>query len=127
MTSVLTAIMATCLATGGLFIAAMCTASSVNRNRLILNLVLGIVGAIFLNFIMLVIALLTWSFRDSRMVFASSLIMCAVSGAYIVFALLAIIIPEVTDREDYILAALRLYLEMVRLFLYILILLGNKK
>ena len=53
--------------------------------------------------------------------------MCVIVGAYMVFAMLAIIIPDITDKEDYILAALRIYLEIARLFFYILMILGKKK
>ena len=121
MTSVLTAILATCLTTAGLFFAALYTASSVNRNQLIMNFLLGVVGAMVVQVILLLVMLFTWSVNDPALIFATSLIMILVVGVYIVFALLMIVIPEVTDKEDYILAALRLYLEIVRLFFYILI------
>lgn len=52
---------------------------------------------------------------------------CLIAGIYIVFALLMLIIPGMTDYDDYILGALRLYVEIVRLFYYMLILLGDKK
>lgn len=127
MTSVLTAIMATCLTTGGLFIAAWYTSTSTNQYNLIRNLAIGVLGAVLLQLVLVLIMLFTWSFRDEKMIILSSVLMCIVVGAYIIFALLAIIIPEVTDREDYILAALRLYIEIVRLFFYLLIILGKKK
>ena len=88
---------------------------------------MGIVGAMILQVILLLVMLFTWSVNDPGLLFAVSLIMILVVGVYIIFALLMIVIPEVTDKEDYILAALRLYLEIARLFFYILMILGKKK
>ena len=48
-------------------------------------------------------------------------------GIYIILILMMIIIPEVTDPEEYILYSFRLYIEIARLFFYLLIILGKKK
>lgn len=53
--------------------------------------------------------------------------MLVVSGAYVIFALLFIIVPGITDKDDYILGALNLYLEIARLFYWLLVILGEKK
>ena len=53
MTSVLTCILATCLVTGGLFVAAWFTSTSVNKKRLIRNFALSIFGAMLLQSILL--------------------------------------------------------------------------
>ena len=125
-TSVLTAIMATCFVTAGLFGAALCTSSSVNRNTLIRNLSLGIFAAFCLQLVTLLVMLLTWNFNDKTLVFVSSLSMVLMIGIYIIFVLLTIILDGVVDKEDYILAALRIYLEIARLFYYLLLLLGKR-
>jgi len=70
---------------------------------------------------------LTWTFNDLAMILGLSLTIIVIVGGYIVFALLFLIIPGVTDKDDYILAALRIYIEIARLFLYILIILGKRK
>lgn len=126
-TSVLTAIMATCFVTGGLFGAALCTSSSINRNTLIRNLALGIAAAFCLQLLTLFVMLITWNFHDKTLVFVSSLSMVLVTGIYIIFVLLTIILDGVVDKEDYILAALRIYLEIARIFYYLLLILGKKK
>ena len=69
----------------------------------------------------------TWSFHDGLAIVVSSCIGCLIAGIYIVFALIVLIIPGVTDPDDYILGALRLYVEIARLFYYTLIILGKKK
>ena len=61
------------------------------------------------------------------MVFCLGVLMLAISGIFIIFDLLLIIIPGAVDKEDYIMAALNLYLDIARLFYYILILFGEKK
>ena len=125
--SVLTAIMATCLATGGLFVAALYTSTSVNRGVLIRNMMLGLLGACVLNLVLLLFMILTWSFRDSTLMMVSSMLMVVIVGIYIVAVLLLILIPDAMDKDDYILGALRLYVELVRLFFYMLVILGKKK
>ena len=126
-TSVLTAIMATCIATGSLFVAALLTKSSVNSQRLMRNMCLGVVAACVLNLFLLLFMLVTWQFHDRTLIMVSSMLTCLGVAVYIVFVLLMIIVPDAMDREDYILGALRLYLEIARLFFYLLVLLGNKK
>ena len=125
--SVLGAILACCLVTACLFFAALFTASSVNRANLIRNLAYGVVAALILNLIMIIFSLVTWSFQDKWLIIGISCTTIVITGAYIIFALLVIIIPDVVDKDDYIIAALRLYIEIARLFFYLLILLGNKK
>ena len=56
-----------------------------------------------------------------------SVVLCALSGAFIIFDLVVILIPGAADKEDYILHALSLYLDIVRLFIQLLIILGEKK
>eukprot|EP00806_Schmidingerella_arcuata_P000856 Macronucleus_1772.p1 GENE.Macronucleus_1772~~Macronucleus_1772.p1 ORF type:complete len:266 (+),score=27.70 Macronucleus_1772:1-798(+) len=125
--SVLTAIMATCVVTFCLFLAALHTASSTNRDQLLRNMLWGVVGAVLLQLVFILMVILTWSFNDQWWIVGSSVLCCLVTGIYIVFALIIIIIPGVTDKDDYILGALRLYMEIARLFYYVLIILGDRK
>jgi len=125
--SVLTAIMATCLVTACLFFAALYTSTSVNIGRLVRNMVIGVVAACLLNIALLLWMLVTWNFRDSNLVIVSSMLSVVIVGFYIMMVLLMIILPGAMDKDDYILAALRLYLELVRLFFYLLVILGKKK
>ena len=79
------------------------------------------------DIVVLLIMVLTLRFQDKMLVFALGVIMLAVSGIFILIDLLMIIVPGAVDKEDYILAALNLYLDIARLFLRILALFGKKK
>jgi len=126
-TSVYSAIMATCLSVAGLFVATLYTASSVDRDVLIRNMVKGLVGAFILQIVMFVMILTVYSPKDKALAMAIGCIMCLLAGAYIMFALLFIIVPGLEDRDDYIMGALRLYLEIARLFFWLMEILGEKK
>ena len=55
-------------------------------------------------------------------------LLCAIgAGIYIIIDLIMIMIPGGFDLDDYILAALMLYIDIIRLFFYILIAFGSKK
>ena len=120
--SVITAIMGCCLSTAGLFIAALFTSTSTSMVR---NLSTGLATAMLMDLAVLLMMLFTMSFHDKALVFAASLALCAMSGIFIIFDLHYVIIPGVADHNDYILAALNLYLDIARLFWYLLILLGD--
>ena len=79
------------------------------------------------HLITIVFVVFSFAVKDKALVIGISCAMLVVSGAYVMFALLFIIVPGITDKDDYILGALRLYLEIARLFYWILKLLGRKK
>ena len=86
----------------------------------------GLAFAMIANVVVLLIMVFTMQFQDKTLVFVLGVIMLAVSGIFILFDLLMIIVPGAVDKEDYILAALNLYFDIARLF-YILVLFGEKK
>jgi len=57
-------------------------------------------------------------------VFSIAMVICAC--VYLVFDLLCVIIPNVMDKEAYILASLMLYMDMAQLFWHLLILFSKK-
>ncbi len=59
--SVYSAIMATCVSVGGLFLAALYTASSVDRDLLIRNMVKGLALAFIMNMIMLLVIIFAYN------------------------------------------------------------------
>ena len=124
---VFTAILATCIAVGGLFVAALYTASTVNRDVILRNMAAGLVGACVLNLFMLIVIITMYNPADKTAVFAISMVMCVIAGGYIMFALFFIILPGIEDKDDYILGALRLYMEIARLFFWMMKLLAEKK
>ena len=125
--SVYMAILATCISVAGLFVAALYTASSVDRDVLIRNMVKGMIVSFVINLAAVIFILFFLNPKDKAAVFGISCVMCLVSSAYIMFALLFIIIPGFEDQDDYILGALRLYLEIARLFYWLMKILGKKK
>ena len=122
--SVITAIMGCCLSTAGLFIASLFTSTNAHMVR---NLSTGLAIAMLMDLAVLLMMLFTMSFHDKALVFAASMILCATSGIFIIFDLHYVLIPGVADHNDYILAALNLYLDIARLFWYLLVLLGDGK
>ena len=48
-------------------------------------------------------------------------------GFYILIDLVQIMTPDVISYDDYILGAMMLYIDIVRMFVYILMILGSKK
>ena len=124
--NVILAIMATSIVTLCLFAAALRTANSANTGIIARNMFFGVLAAFAIQLVLAIFAIFTWSFRDRWWIVMSSCLVIFVTGIYIMFTMLMIIIPEITSKEDYILAALRLYVEIARLFYYVLIILGKK-
>jgi len=87
----------------------------------------GLAMAMVANLVILLIMVFTMNFHDKTLIVCLSMLMVAISGAFIIFDLMLIIIPGAIDKEDYILAALNLYLDIARLFYYILRIFGEKK
>jgi len=125
--SVFGCIMATCFAVGGLFLASLKTASSMDRERLVSNMVTAMIGTLILHIIVIVVFMFGFGIKDKALVLGISCLMLVISGAYVMFALLFIIVPGLEDKDDYILGALRLYLEIARLFYWMMKILGEKK
>lgn len=125
--SVYMAIMATCVAVGALFCGAMYSASSVNRDVLIKNMIRFAVIGLIVQLFMTLVILFLYSPKDKALVLGITIIMLIVTSGYVMFALLFVIVPGLEDKDDYILGALRLYLEIARLFFWIMKLLGERK
>ena len=65
-------------------------------------------------------------FKDYTQQLVLSLLVCAITGIYIIFDLVVIILPGVADKDDYILYALNLYVDIARLFMHLMIILGKR-
>ena len=119
---VLISMLALVLCTGCLFVAALFTKITA---RLVCNLIIGILVACVLQLIFM-IALLVMGLNSWEVA------LCAVfgiliTGGYILIDLLQIMTPDVISHDDYILGAINLYIDLVRMFIYILALLAKKK
>ena len=86
-------------------------------------MVIGIV----VDLVVILLMLFVVSPKDKALIFAISIVMCAFSGMYVLWALLFVIVPGLESHDDYILGALRLYIEIARLFYWMMRLLGEKK
>ena len=98
-----------------------------NRDQLIRNMVAYVSVALVIDLIMLIVILVLYNPKDAAIVTAISLVMVVIASGYIVFDLLFVIVPGIEDKDDYILGALRLYLDIARLFFWLMKLLGEKK
>ena len=49
------------------------------------------------------------------------------SGIYILVDFVVLLKPDVYDMDDYIMGSLTLYLDIIRMFIYILMLLGRSR
>ena len=125
--SVYMAILATCLAVAGLFVAACYTASTVDRERLIRNMVYSMVVMLCIDLVMVFVILIMMNPKDKAVIIGISVVMLVLVSGYVMFALLFIIVPGIQDKDDYIFGALQLYLEIARLFFWLMKLLGEKK
>ena len=122
--SVLTAMAAMAIVTGLLFVAATYTSTN---EFLLKNLITAVVVSLFLN-LALCLGIIFFGHPKNKALFAVLTIgICLISGIFIVFDLVVILIPGAADKEDYILHALGLYLDLVRLFIQLLVILGEKK
>jgi protein lifeguard len=120
--SVLISIGACVLITGSLFASALFTTLN---ERLARNMCFGVIFAMVMQLVFYC-GMLVFGFNSSIMalyavggVFAT--------GIYILIDLLQIVTPEMISHDDYIMGALMLYLDMVRMFLYLLELFGKMK
>ena len=64
---------------------------------------------------------------SSQFMIAYASIGIIASGIFVLVDLIIIMKPGAMDMDDYILGALNLYLDIVRMFIYLLMILGSKK
>lgn len=120
--SVLLAIGVTAATVASLFVTAMCTPAS---QHLLKFLIIGLILSAILQVMFLVSLFFLDSISNQFMILYAT-IGCLASGIFVLVDLVLIMKPGMMDMEDYILGALSLYLDIVRLFIYILMLLGKR-
>ena len=120
--SVLVSIGAFLLVTGGLWLAALNTKLN---SELMAGFCKAIVVSVILQFILMIV-LFTLGLGDWELLTFSCLGVL-ISGCYILFDLLKIMTPDVVSFDDYILGALNLYIDLVRLFIYLLRIFASAK
>lgn len=121
------------LASIGLLIAAFFRES---KDNLVRALYTGLAIALSMDLIFLSMMLYTMEFKEQPLVVISSILMCAATGFFIVFDLVHILIPAMVDNNvgsdlesgkgDWILAVLNLYLDVPRLFYFLMMNLAQK-
>ena len=120
--SVLTCIAAFCTVTGCLFGAAIFTKS---KSKLMVGFSIGILASILIQ---LAFTMTMWILgRNSYIVAGWATVGVLCSGLYIVGDLMMIMDSRRIGYDDYILGALTLYVDMIRMFMYILALFAKKK
>lgn len=120
--SVILSIAALALVVGVLFISALFTKLSANLFR---NLAIGIMLAVVAQLILCLMMMIGGLNQGLMLLYGSAGVL--VVGFYILIDLVQIMTPDAISYDDYILGAMMLYIDIVRMFLYILIILGKKK
>ena len=121
------AIFATCISVGALFLGALYAAENVDRDKLIRTMVWWLVFGLIVDVVVLVLMIFFVHPKDTAVMFVISVVMCAFSGVYVMWALLFVIVPGLESHDDYIMGALRLYIEIARLFYWLMRIMGEKK
>lgn len=108
---------------GALFVCALLVQKSVKMLR---TLLIGLVFTSVLQIFVLIALLMTGTFSDVTLLFFC--ILGAIgAGIYVICDLMLVIVPGNLDKDDYILASLNLYVDLVRLFIYILEIFGERR
>ncbi len=120
--SVLLSIAALALVVGVLFVSALFTKISANLFR---NLAVGIFLAVIAQLVLFVVLMIGGFSQGFLLLYASLGIL--IVGFYILIDLVQIMTPDAISYDDYILGAMMLYIDIVRMFVYILMILGKSK
>ena len=118
---VINAIVAFCITTGCLYFAALMTEFS---EKLMRNLSIGILVGCFAQLFFMFTLL--FSGVESWFLAGYCIIGVVLTGVYILVDLLMIMTPDAISHDDYILGAVMLYIDLVRMFLYMLILMAKR-
>jgi FtsH-binding integral membrane protein len=118
-TSVLLSILALVLICGTLFVSALFTKISATLFR---NLIIAVVVAATMQLVLGLVMLIIGANQAEICLYATGGIF--VVGFYILIDLVQIMTPSVISYDDYILGAMMLYVDIIRMFIYILMILG---
>lgn len=113
--SVLLSILALTVVLGTLFATALVTKISANLFR---NLVIGVLIAAVMQLVVFLV-LMIGGFSQAFVGLYAALGIIVV-GFYILIDLVQIMTPETISYDDYILGAMMLYIDIIRMFIYIL-------
>ena len=105
-----------------LFVAALFTPLT---PKLAIFLIGGLIVSCLLQLVFLIVLLTMQVMSDWMIILYASLGIIG-SGIYILVDLILVMCPEGIDMDDYIMGSLRLYLDIVRMFLYILMIFGKR-
>ena len=107
----------------GLFVTAWFTPVS---DHLLKFMIVGLLISLIMQVMFLVMLLFMSVISETLMIVYASLGVIG-AGIFILVDLLVIMKPGLMDFDDYIMGALNLYFDIVRMFVYLLMLLGSKK
>ena len=119
----------TCIGATIVLFAALCLATlmTYDQEKLVVNLVIGIISAVFLQLIASLLFFVSTSFAFFYGQVCWIALGTFITGGYVVCDLLWIMQAGRVAQDEYILGAIDLYIDLVRLFLYILQLFGKNK
>ena len=106
-----------------LFLAAWSTPAT---PKLLIYLLIGLVIALIVQLITGIVLLFT-GFISSGWMMAYGILGAFVSGIYIIFDFWLILTPEAMDMDDYILGSMMLYIDIIRMLVYIIIIFTSNK
>ena len=121
---VLLAMFGTTFASVGLYFAALHTKQNVN---LVFNMIIGLCIASVVHLITVLCLFSIFGIQSTTTTLVSSVLLCLIFGGFIMVDFFMILVPGTVDKDDYIMAALNLYCDIVRLFVRLLIILASKK
>jgi FtsH-binding integral membrane protein len=121
--SILLSIGVLCATVVSIFFAALVTPVNV---KLLLFLCVGLLVSVVLQLVLL-ISLMVIGYLSEWWLVAYAFFGILITGIYILVDLLLVMVKGGFDLDDYILGALYLYFDIIRMFLYIVMIFGKKK
>ena len=107
----------------GMWVAAMVAKDSL---KMLVFLLVGLLVTACLQLIAL-ITIFCIGYLSSGMIILYGFLGAIGAGIYVVIDLIYIMVPGAMSKDDYILGALMLYIDLLRMLLYILVILGKRK
>ena len=121
--AVLLAVGVTAATVFSLFLTDLCTPVS---RHLMKFMIIGLILSVVLT-VMFLVSLFFLNTISNQFLIVYAAIGALASGIFVLVDIVMIMVPGAMDMEDYILGALSLYLDIVRLFIYILMLFGKRR
>ena len=97
-----------------------------NKSQILKYMVVGLIIACVLQLVFLILLFFSGSFPNVYYILYGVLGVI-ISGVYIIFDLTVLMAAGAIDYDDYILGSLMLYFDIMRMFVYLVMLLGKQR